>query len=47
MHLGPPRPLPSSEPANTLFARETWIDGSAEELVPQPDAPIVWSCSVP
>src|SRR5579859_5937282 len=40
-----PPPRPSSEPANTLLARETWIAGSPAEFVPHPLAPIVadWS----
>src|SRR5438132_961545 len=42
-----PPPSPSSEPANRLFARETWIAGSPAAFVPHPFAPIVCDCSSP
>src|SRR5256885_5830550 len=36
-----PPPRPRSEPTNTLFAAETWMDGSPSVLVPHPVPPTV------
>src|SRR2546427_11784114 len=40
-------PTPSSEPANRLPARDTWIAGSPAVFAPQPLLPTVCDCSWP